>query len=157
IFEIKYMKKIVTFAFIGIFNLGIVSCGCLQNKFDSTKASSEKIMTTLNNTSWTLKRLDSQNRDFIPTEEQKELVLSFQDTNYGTSDGCNGQGGEFNVKDNTISLDKGMSTMRYCGDEMKHLIYSVPLGKIKSIKVKKDQLQLFDENNTVVATYIKKK
>ncbi len=151
------MKKILTFGFIGIFNLGIVSCSCSQNMFDSTKASSEKIMSTLNNTSWVLKRLDSQNRDFIPTEEQKELVLSFSDNTYGTSDGCNGQGGEFNVKDNEISFDKGMSTMRYCGDEMKHLIYSVPLGKIKAIKVKKDQLQLFDENNTVVATYIKKK
>ena len=151
------MKKIVTIVMVTIFTLGITSCGTSQNNFDSKKATSEKIMSTLNNTSWSLKRLDVQNRDFVPTDEQKELVLSFQDNNYGASDGCNGQGGEFNVSDNKVSFDKGMSTMRYCGEEMKHLIYSVPFGNVKSIEIKKDQLQLLDANNKVIATYIKKK
>ncbi|MEG0917955.1 MAG: META domain-containing protein [Myroides sp.] len=150
------MRKFLAIAVIAIFNLGIMSC-VSQNSFDSKKATSEKIKTTLNNTSWSLKRLDIQNRDFVPTEEQKELVLSFQDANYGASDGCNGQGGEFNVADNKVSFDKGMSTMRYCGEEMKHLIYSVPFGSVKSIKIKKDQLQLLDADNKVIATYIKKK
>ena len=150
------MKKIVTIALVSVFTLGITSCGSSQN-FDSKKATSEEIKDTLNNTSWVLKRLDAQNRDFVPTDEQKELVLSFQDNNYGASDGCNGQGGEFNVSNNKVSFDKGMSTMRYCGEEMKHLIYSVPFGTAKSIKIKKDQLQLLDANNKVIATYIKKK
>lgn len=150
------MKKIIAIALVVTFNLGIMSC-VSQNSFDSKKATSEKIKETLNNTSWSLKRLDVQNRDFVPTDEQKELVLSFQDANYGASDGCNGQGGEFNVLDNKVSFDKGMSTMRYCGEEMKHLIYSVPFGTVKSIQIKKDQLQLLDSNNKVVATYIKKK
>lgn len=150
------MRKFLAIAVIAIFNLGIMSC-VSQNSFDSKKSNSEKIKTTLNNTSWSLKRLDIQNRDFVPTEEQKELVLSFQDANYGASDGCNGQGGEFNVADKKVSFDKGMSTMRYCGEEMKHLIYSVPFGTVKSIQIKKDQLQLFDADNKVVATYIKKK
>lgn len=151
------MKKLVTIAMVTVLTLGMTSCGSSQNNFDSKKATSEKIMSTLNNTSWSLKRLDVQNRDFVPTDEQKELVLSFQDNNYGASDGCNGQGGEFNVSDNKVSFDKGMSTMRYCGEEMKHLIYSVPFGNAKSIKIKKDQLQLLDADNKVIATYIKKK
>lgn len=151
------MKKLVTIAMVTVLTLGMTSCGSSQNNFDSKKATSEKIMSTLNNTSWSLKRLDVQNRDFVPTDEQKELVLSFQDNNYGASDGCNGQGGEFNVSDNKVSFDKGMSTMRYCGEEMKHLIYSVPFGKAKSIQINKDQLQLLDADNKVIATYIKKK
>lgn len=150
------MKKIIAIALVVTFNLGIMSC-VSQNSFDSKKATSEDIKTTLNNTSWSLKRLDVQNRDFVATDEQQELVLSFQDNNYGASDGCNGQGGEFNVSDNKVSFDKGMSTMRYCGEEMKHLIYSVPFGTVKSMQIKKDQLQLLDANNNVVATYIKKK
>ncbi len=151
------MKKLITIAMVTVLTLGMTSCGSSQNNFDSKKATSEKIMSTLNNTSWALKRLGAQNRDFVPTDEQKELVLSFQDNNYGASDGCNGQGGEFNVSDNKVSFDKGMSTMRYCGEEMKHLIYSVPFGKAKSIQIKKDQLQLLDADNKVIATYIKKK
>ena len=137
-----------------LFSLALTSCSCSQTKFDSKKATSEKIMTTLNNTKWVLKRIDVQDRDFVPTEEQKELVLSFND-NYGTSDGCNGQGGEFEVEDNKITFKAGMSTMRYCGEEMAHLIYSVPLHTVKSVKINKEQLQLFDENK-VVATYTKK-
>ena len=151
------MKKLVTIAMITVLTLGMTSCGSSQNNFDSKKATSEKIMSTLNNTSWVLKRLDVQNRDFVPTDEQKELVLAFQDNNYGASDGCNGLGGEFNVADNKVSFDKGMSTMRYCGEEMNHLIYSVPFGNAKSIQIKKDQLQLFDADNKVIATYIKRK
>ena len=151
------MKKLVTIAMITVLTLGMTSCGSSQNNFDSKKATSEKIMSTLNNTSWVLKRLDVQNRDFVPTDEQKELVLSFQDNNYSASDGCNGLGGEFNIADNKVSFDKGMSTMRYCGEEMNHLIYSVPFGNAKSIQIKKDQLQLFDADNKVIATYIKKK
>lgn len=150
------MKKIVTITMLTLLSLGMTSCGSSQN-FDSKKATSEKIMSTLNNTSWVLKRLDVQNRDFVPTDEQKELVLSFQDNNYSASDGCNGLGGEFNIADNKVSFDKGMSTMRYCGEEMNHLIYSVPFGNAKSIQIKKDQLQLFDADNKVIATYIKKK
>ena len=151
------MKKLVTIAMITVLTLGMTSCGSSQNNFDSKNATSEKIMSTLNNTSWVLKRLDLQNRDFVPTDEQKELVLSFQDNNYSASDGCNGLGGEFNIADNKVSFDKGMSTMRYCGEEMNHLIYSVPFGNAKSIQIKKDQLQLFDADNKVIATYIKKK
>lgn len=150
------MKKIVTITMLTLLSLGMTSCGSSQN-FDSKKATSEEIKNTLNNTSWNLKRLDLQNRDFVPTEEQKELVLSFQDNNYSASDGCNGLGGEFNIADNKVSFDKGMSTMRYCGEEMNHLIYSVPFGNAKSIQIKKDQLQLFDADNKVIATYIKKK
>lgn len=150
------MKKIVTITMLTLLSLGMTSCGSSQN-FDSKKATSEKIMSTLNNTSWVLKRLDVQNRDFVPTDEQKELVLSFQDNNYSASDGCNGLGGEFNIADNKVSFNKGMSTMRYCGEEMNHLIYSVPFGNAKSIQIKKDQLQLFDADNKVIATYIKKK
>lgn len=150
------MKKIVTITMLTLLSLGMTSCGSSQN-FDSKKATSEEIMSTLNNTSWVLKRLDVQNRDFVPTDEQKELVLSFQDNNYSASDGCNGLGGEFNIADNKVSFDKGMSTMRYCGEEMNHLIYSVPFGNAKSIQIKKDQLQLFDADNKVIATYIKKK
>lgn len=151
------MKKYLTTAFLVLFSFVMVSCNCTKSSFDTKKATSEKIMSTLNNTSWVLKRLDIQNRDFVPTDEQKELTLSFQDINYGSSDGCNGQGGEFNVEDNKISFTKGMSTMRYCGEEMKHLIYSVPFGSVKSMEIKKDQLQLFDADNKVIATYIKKK
>lgn len=151
------MKTYLNTAFLVLFSFVMVSCSCTKSSFDTQKATSEKIMDKLNNTSWVLKRLDIQNRDFVPTDEQKELVLSFQDKNYGSSDGCNGQGGEFEVEDNKISFTKGMSTMRYCGEEMKHLIYSVPFGSVKSIKIAKDQLQLFDANNKVVATYVKKK
>lgn len=150
------MKKIVTITMLTLLSLGMTSCGSSQN-FDSKKATSEEIKNTLNNTSWNLKRLDLQNRDFVPTDEQKELVLSFQDNNYSASDGCNGLGGEFNIADNKVSFDKGMSTMRYCGEEMNHLIYNVPFGNAKSIQIKKDQLQLFDADNKVIATYIKKK
>ncbi|UUV20815.1 META domain-containing protein [Paenimyroides aestuarii] len=150
------MKRIIFLAIVLMFNLGIMSCVCSQNKFDSQKATSEQIKNTLNNTSWVLKRLDVQNRDFVPTDEQKELVLSFNDNYYSSSDGCNGQGGEFNITDNKVSFDKGMSTMRYCGDEMKHLIYSVPFGSVKSIQIKKDELQLLDAEKNVIATYLKK-
>jgi len=151
------MKKYLTTTFLVLFSFVMVSCNCTKSSFDTKKATSEKIMSTLNNTSWSLKRLDVENRDFVPTDEQKELTLSFQDINYSSSDGCNGQGGEFNVEDNKISFTKGMSTMRYCGEEMKHLIYSVPFGSVKSMEIKKDQLQLFDADNKVIATYVRKK
>lgn len=151
------MKKIVSIALIAVFNFGIISCSCSQSKFDTSKASSNEITNTLNNTSWSLKRLDVENRDFVPTEGQSELVLSFIDNRFGTNDGCNGQGGDFNVSDNKISFDKGIGTMRWCGEEMKHLIYRVPFGDVKSISIKKDQLQLLNKDKVVVATYIKKK
>lgn len=142
--------------FIVFLFLGITSCTSSQTILDTTKSTPEKIMNKLNNTSWVLKRLDIEKRDFVPTEGQEELVLSFNDNNYGTSDGCNGKGGEFTVEDNKIIFSIGMSTMRYCGEEMKDLIYSVPFVNAKSIKIIKNQLQLFDKNNNVIATYIKK-
>ncbi|RRA96289.1 META domain-containing protein [Paenimyroides viscosum] len=151
------MKKYLTTAFLVIFSFVMVSCNCTKNSFNTEKATSQEIMTNLNNTSWSLKRLDVDNRDFVPTDEQKELTLSFQDINYSSSDGCNGQGGEFEIEDNKISFTKGMSTMRYCGDEMKHLIYSVPFGSVKSMEIKKDQLQLLDSDKKVIATYTRKK
>lgn len=151
------MKKYLTTAFLVIFSFVMVSCNCTKNSFNTEKATSQEIMTNLNNTSWSLKRLDVDNRDFVPTDEQKELTLSFQDINYSSSDGCNGQGGEFEIEDNKISFTKGMSTMRYCDDEMKHLIYSVPFGSVKSMEIKKDQLQLLDSDKKVIATYTRKK
>ncbi len=151
------MKKYLTTAFLVIFSFVMVSCNCTKNSFNTEKATSQEIMTNLNNTSWSLKRLDVDNRDFVPTDEQKELTLSFHEQHYSSSDGCNGQGGDFEVENNKISFTRGMSTMRYCGDEMKHLIYSVPFGSVKSMEIKKDQLQLFDADKKVVATYTRKK
>ena len=151
------MKTYLTAALVFLFAIGLTSCSCSQTKFDSNKATSEKIMSTLNNTQWVLQRIDIQNRDFKPTEEQPELVLSFVDNFYSTSDGCNGKGGEFEAEDNKITLKSGMSTMRYCGEEMAYLIYDVPLHTAKAIKIKKEQLQLFNEEGAVVATYVKKK
>ncbi len=150
------MKVFTTLGLIVCLNLGMVSCGSSQTIFDTSKEKSEKIMNKLNNTKWVLKRIDSADRDFIPTDEQKELVLSFTDNFYGTSDGCNGQGGDFTIEDNKITFEPGMSTLRYCGEEMAHLIYSVPLGQTASIRIERDQLQLLDENNAVIATYLKK-
>lgn len=152
------MKNLLNIALALTFSLGMISCSSSQNNFNSKKASAEKIKSTLNNTLWVLKRIDIDKRDFIPTEEQKELVLGFDFDNnfYNTSDGCNGQGGEFKVEDNKINFSAGMSTMRYCGEEMKHLIYRVPLGKVKSMQIKKNLLQLYDENNVLIATYTKK-
>ncbi|HLW42159.1 MAG TPA: META domain-containing protein [Flavobacterium sp.] len=150
------MKVFTTLGLIVCLNLGMVSCGSSQTIFDTSKEKSEKIMNKLNNTKWVLKRIDSADRDFIPTDEQKELVLSFTDNYYGTSDGCNGQGGDFTIEDNKITFEPGMSTLRYCGEEMAHLIYSVPLGQTTSIRIERDQLQLLDENNAVIATYLKK-
>ncbi|MBA5791348.1 META domain-containing protein [Flavobacterium sp. xlx-214] len=149
------MKTFLTLGLIICLNLGMTSCSSSQT-FHSNKATSEKIMSTLNNTSWVLKRLDVENRDFKPTKEQKELVLSFTDNYYGSSDGCNGQGGDFTIEDNKVTFGIGMSTMRYCGEEMKHLIYSVPFLKTKTITIKGKQLQLIDESGKVIATYIKK-
>lgn len=150
------MKNLLKASLALIFSIGMISCSSSQNNFNSKKATAEKINTTLNNTSWVLKRIDIDKRDFVATDEQKELVLNFKDNNYGTSDGCNAQGGEFQVEDNKITFGLGRSTMRYCGDEMKHLIYRVPLGKTKAIEIKKNQLQLLDENNIIIATYTKK-
>lgn len=150
------MKKIVSISLFFLFNLIFMSCGCSQNRFNSEKATSKEIRQKLNNTSWVLSRLDIQNRDFVPTENQKELILNFTDGRYGSNDGCNGLGGDFNVEDNKISFANGISTMRFCGDEMKHLIYSVPFGKVKSFKIKNNQLQLFDADKQLIATYLKK-
>jgi len=151
------MKYQLNTILASIFAIALTSCSSSQIKFDTKKASSEKISTTLNDTKWVLQRIDIQNRDFVPTAEQEELVLSFNDNYYGTSDGCNGQGGEVEVKDNQITLKSGMSTLRYCGEEMAHLIYEVPLHLVKSIEIKKDKMKLFNENDEVIATYIKKK
>ncbi|WKW45579.1 META domain-containing protein [Myroides sp. JBRI-B21084] len=150
------MKKIVSISLFFLFNLIFMSCGCSQNCLNSEKATSTQIMEKLNNTTWVLSKLDIQNRDFIPTENQKELVLNFSDGRYGSNDGCNTLGGDFNVEDNKISFVNGISTMRFCGDEMKHLIYSVPFGKIKSLKINKNQLQFFDADKQLIATYLKK-
>lgn len=149
------MKKKALFG-IGALVLGMVSCTSSQTVLDTRKATSQKISDNLNNTSWVLQRLDMENRDFVPTEEQKELVLTFADGNYGASDGCNGKGGEYITENNKITFKIGMSTMRYCGDEMKHLIYSVPFSDTKFIKIEKNKLQLFNGQDKVIATYIKK-
>src|SRR5690606_35127168 len=114
----KKMKTFLTTALVVLFCFGMGSCSCTKNTFNTQKATSQEIMTNLNNTSWTLKRLDVDSRDFVPTEDQKELTLSFHEQNYSSSDGCNGQGGDFEVENNKISFTRGMSTMRYCGDEM---------------------------------------
>lgn len=150
------MKVFATLGLIVLMNLGMTSCSSSQTVFDTKKEKSEKIMNVLNNTSWVLKRIDIADRDFVPTEEQKELVLSFADNYYNTSDGCNAQGGEFTIEDNKIDFGIGMSTMRYCGEEMAHLIYKVPTSTAKSIRIIKNQLQLLDENENVIATYLKK-
>lgn len=150
------MKKLATFGLIAFLCFGNTSCSSSQTILNTKEATANKIMSVLDNTTWILKRIDSADRDFIPTEEQKELTLNFANNYYGTSDGCNGIGGEFVVEDNKITFKAGMSTMRYCGEEMAHLIYKVPLTKSKSIKIVKNQLQLLDENEEVIATYIKK-
>lgn len=140
-----------------ILSLGFGTTSCVsQQPFDSSKEKSEIIMDKLNNSNWVLKRIDIENRDFIPTEEQKELELNFADNFYSTSDGCNGIGGEFSVEDKQVTFKAGMSTMRYCGEEMAHLIYKVPITQTKSFQIKKDQLQLLNADNEVIATYKKK-
>src|SRR5690554_335367 len=150
------MRVLTALGLIISLSFGTVSC-VSQKTFDSNKEKSEVIMDKLNNSSWVLKRIDIENRDFVPTEEQKELELNFVDNFYSTSDGCNGIGGEFSAEDNQVIFKAGMSTMRYCGEEMAHLIYKVPMTQTKSFQIKKDQLQLLDENNEVIATYEKKK
>ncbi|SRR5690554_4927124 len=150
------MRVITTLGLILSLSFGAISCASSQKTFDSSKEKSEKIMDRLNNSGWVLKRIDSENRDFVPTEGQEALELNFADNYYSSSDGCNGIGGEFTAEDNKVIFKSGMSTMRYCGDEMAHLIYKVPLAQTKSFVIKKDQLQLLDENNEVIATYVKK-
>lgn len=150
------MKNILKFSLFVALSLGITSCSSSQNMLDTKKASAKEIEKSLNNTSWILKRIDATNRDFKPTNEQKELVLSFNDGHYSSSDGCNGQGGTFKVEESKITFGIGMSTLRYCGEEMNHLIYKVPFVKSKSITIHKDVLKLIDENDNVVATYTKK-
>lgn len=150
------MNLFKTLLFATITTFGFVACSSSQKTMDTTKSSAEKIDKALDKTSWVLKRIDVQKRDFIATKEQKELVLSFNDKFYNTSDGCNGQGGELNINDKKIEFKPGMATLRFCGEEMKHLIYRVPLTETAAIEIKNDILKLKDKNGTVLATYQKK-
>ena len=150
------MNLFKTFLFATIATFGFVACSTSQKSMDTSKASAEKIHKALNNTSWVLKRIDSQKRDFIATKDQKELTLNFKDKSYSTSDGCNSQSGDIEIKDNKVAFNSGISTLRYCGEDMKHLIYSVSIIETKSIEIKDKTLKLKDKNGAVIATYQKK-
>lgn len=150
------MRTLKTFCIAFFTTIGLVSCSTSQTSLNTKSASAQKIETALKDTKWTLKRFDAENRDFVPSTENKELTLGFSDNSYGTSDGCNAMGGDFSIDDNKITFHIGMATMRYCGDEMKHLMYQVPLGKTNHIVIKGKKLQLIDDKDQVIATYEKK-
>ena len=150
------MNLFKTFLFATIATLGFVACSTSQKVLDTSKASAERIHKALNNTSWVLKRIDSQKRDFIATKDQKELILNFSDNYYNTSDGCNGQGGEIEIKDNNIIFNPGRTTLAICGEEMKHLIYRVSISETNTILIKGDILKLIDKDGVTIATYQKK-
>ena len=150
------MRTLKTCCIAFFLTIGLVSCSISQTKLNTKNASAQKIENALKDTKWILKSFDAENRVFVLSEENKELTLGFSANSYGTNDGCNVMGGDFSIEDKKVTFHVGMATMRYCGDEMKHLIYAIPIGKTNHIVIKGKKLQLIDDKDQVIATYEKK-
>lgn len=159
--KIKTAIAISTFALIG---LGFSSCNCLKNTTNMNEQSTSETAATngrkpapfqLDNTKWELVRIDAQDRPFVPTDENKQIILTFAEGNMNTSDGCNSLGAEYKQDKYQISFGMFRSTRAYCPPEyMEKNGYMVAFGDVKEFYVENERiLYFFDKNGKRLATY----
>lgn len=99
----------------------------------------------------------------VPLEEviwkstTSNASIRFQNSRVSGSDGCNRFASVYEYRDGTLKIsDKMISTMMACeqremdkADQFRHL-----LVKIKSFKIKGDQLTVFDDNMSTLQIFV---
>lgn len=155
-------RNLIWTGMLAITSLTATSCKCFKknNTMENEKNTTE--MTTgrkpapfmLDNTEWRLVRIDAQDKPFVPTEDQKQIVLTFSEGNMGTSDGCNSIGASYKQDKYLIFFDMFRSTKMYCDQEyMKKNGYMVPFNQAKEFFVENDTLFFLDNKGKRIATY----
>lgn len=106
-------------------------------------------------TEWVLVKVGDRKFEKLEGMRSENIGLSFQEDSFGSSDGCNGLGGEFKQDKNSIEMTNIRSTRMYCEGIMDQL-YNVPFMSVTSFEVKNNELKLLDASNKVVAVFKKK-
>jgi len=136
--------KFPLMALLAVSFLTVTSCAMFKKNADSLKTS------PLTGTNWELQTI----ADFQMEENMmKTASLSFSDTAMRVSGkgGCNGFGGDYTLKGNTIKFGKMMSTMMYCehGSNTEKA-YLNALSKVNAYKTDGDKLLLLSGENILL-------
>lgn len=150
------MKKVLFVSCLA--TLGLMGCKCKQKTEPPKPGISvirlEPPVTLLENTSWALVTIDSQDKKFVANPENRIIYLNFSDKYISTTDGCNSIGATFIQQGNKVQFDDFTSTKKYCDQEyMQKHGYSWKINSVKTFKIENGMLKFFDEDNKVLATF----
>jgi len=80
----------------------------------------------------------------------KEAWITFKEGHYSGNAGCNGMGGQYSVKGNTLKLKAGMSTLMACPEMALETKFHQEIGKVTSYTIKNEQLILMNNDHAVL-------
>lgn len=160
----KKLKTAMAISTFVLFGMGFSSCNCSKNTTNMSEQSTLETAATkgrkpapfqLANTKWELVRIDAQERAFVPTDENKQILLTFTDGNMNTSDGCNALGAEYKQDKYQISFGMFRSTRAYCPPEyMAKNGYMVAFAEAKEFFVENERILYFlNQDGKRLATY----
>lgn len=123
--------------------------GCIQSQdqtgenngqTDSGKISLEKIT----NINWQWAGVigpSSENLSIVPNKESYTLIFHTDGT-YSITTDCNSGSGNYATDGHNMTIEPGMITLAYCGDESLEPQYLLSLWRITSMTLEDDQLLL---------------
>ncbi len=84
------------------------------------------------------------------------LIINIADNTVSGTDGCNSyRGNIIGIGDDKLEFGKLISTKKMCFDNSISPLFNKALGNTKAYKVENLKLYLYDENNTLLATFKK--
>lgn len=153
------MKSLVkTLALVVLTTCSLASCQTLSFKKSEKASKTEMTSTPLNGTSWILESIGTRNFKKIEGMRQSTIELNFDATEnyFNSSDGCNSKGGSFTQNQMKLTLENVRETKMMCAPEVMKNLYVVPFNEVTQFSIEKNQLQLRNASNEVLATYRKK-
>ncbi len=152
------MKKTIFIALLSTF----VFTGCKLCKTSKEEQPKEiaqmsqpKGMIKLENTEWELVSIGDRKFEKLDWMSSDNIRLKFMEGGVvGTSDGCNGLGGEYVQEANIIKFSNWRSTRMYCGDEAAKQLYILPTEDIYKFAFRNGVLEFYSVDGKVIASYI---
>ena len=127
-------KTVLVTLLIAFFSFGC-DCPCAAETEDMA----------LENTQWKLVSF-GRTRMAVP----KKAWIKFQEDKYSGYAGCNGMGGEVEIKGDTMMLKSGFSTLMACSDMRLETKFRQEMSKVNSYEVQGDTLILKHDDHAVL-------
>jgi len=113
-------------------------CACAQ-------PSSPEVTQTFEDTKWKLVSFGYK-RMAVPSE----AWISFKEGAYTGNAGCNGMGGKYVLKEKSLEIKAGMSTLMACADMRLETMFRQEMMKVTSYKLENKKLVLMHDKTPIL-------